>query len=433
MQIKALTHYHHNPYYPFIQNVKSSTRPLSFSFPRNTTTIILSKEVCLKNCHFVTACTNNNKDSSFIVEDDDDVNSISISNSIVSENESLWSEIKEIVKFTGPATGLWICGPLMSLIDTAVIGQRSSIQLAALVQHHISVLIFVAFTSGFLMLLFTKIFGPWALTGNTHSYITTSTPFGKPLASNTFRILSYFLQSAFTGFKGSDIIPAANTYVQVIAAYMMVHSLNKNGYKAFAISVPSVEDLRTIFALAAPAFIMLMSKVAFFSLIVYCATSMGTYTGAAHQVMIQTFFMCTVWGEPLCQAAQSFMPEFLYGKNRNLDKAKMLLKSLVIIGATLGLVLAIAGTSIPWLFPTLFTRDNKVIHEMYRVLVPDFLALVLTPSILCFEGTLLAGRDLKFISLSMGGCFSIGALIFLLVAEDMVCVAAGTHSLDFNS
>ena len=34
--------------------------------------------------------------------------------------------------FTGPATGLWICGPLMSLIDTAVIGQGSSIELAAL-------------------------------------------------------------------------------------------------------------------------------------------------------------------------------------------------------------------------------------------------------------------------------------------------------------
>ncbi|RVW93332.1 Protein detoxification 47, chloroplastic [Vitis vinifera] len=34
--------------------------------------------------------------------------------------------------FTGPATGLWICGPLMSLIDTAVIGQGSSVELAAL-------------------------------------------------------------------------------------------------------------------------------------------------------------------------------------------------------------------------------------------------------------------------------------------------------------
>lgn len=46
--------------------------------------------------------------------------------------QGIWIQMKEIVKFTGPATGLWICGPLMSLIDTAVIGQGSSIELAAL-------------------------------------------------------------------------------------------------------------------------------------------------------------------------------------------------------------------------------------------------------------------------------------------------------------
>jgi Na+-driven multidrug efflux pump len=48
------------------------------------------------------------------------------------ERQSIWNQMKEIVKFTGPATGLWICGPLMSLIDTVVIGQGSSIELAAL-------------------------------------------------------------------------------------------------------------------------------------------------------------------------------------------------------------------------------------------------------------------------------------------------------------
>lgn len=49
-----------------------------------------------------------------------------------SGNESIWAQVVEIVKFSGPAVGLWVCGPLMSLIDTAVIGQGSSIELAAL-------------------------------------------------------------------------------------------------------------------------------------------------------------------------------------------------------------------------------------------------------------------------------------------------------------
>lgn len=138
----------------------------------------------------------------------------------LSENDSLWIQMVEIAKFSGPAVGLWICGPLMSLIDTAVIGQCSSVELAALgpgtvfcdntsyvfmflsiatsnlvatalarqdkneVQHQISNLLFVGLACGFFMLFFTRCFGPWALT-------------------------------VFTGANNPEIIAAANTYVQI--------------------------------------------------------------------------------------------------------------------------------------------------------------------------------------------------------------------------
>lgn len=36
--------------------------------------------------------------------------------------------------------------------------------------------------------------------------------------------------------------------------------------------------------------------------------------------MINVLCMCTVWGEPLSQTAQSFMPELIYGAKRNLTK-----------------------------------------------------------------------------------------------------------------
>lgn len=42
----------------------------------------------------------------------------------------------------------------------------------------------------------------------------------------------------------------------------------------------------------------------------------------------------------------------------------MLLKSLVVIGAIGGLTIGAVGTSIPWLFPYLFTTDNVVIGEV---------------------------------------------------------------------
>ncbi|KAB2091741.1 hypothetical protein ES319_A03G213600v1 [Gossypium barbadense] len=401
--------------------------------------------------------------------------------------QSLWRQIKEIVMFTGPATGLWICGPLMSLIDTAVIGQGSSIELAALgpgtvlcdymsyvfmflsvatsnmvatslaredkneVQHQISVLLFVGLTGGLFMLFFTKLFGSWALaafTGPNNAHIVP--------AANTYVqirglawpavLVGWVAQSASLGMKDSwgplkalavasavngigDIVLCsflgygiagaawATMVSQVVAGYMMITSLNKKGYNAYTISIPSLDDLQTIFGLAAPVFIMLMAKVAFYALIIYFATNMGTHTGAAHQVMIQTYCMCTVWGEPLSQTAQSFMPELLYGINKNLPKARMLLKSLAIIGASLGLLLGIVGTSVPWLFPNIFTSDGKVIHEMHKVLAPYFVALAVTPATHSLEGTLLAGRDLKFVSLSMSGCFSLGAVVLLLVSS----------------
>ncbi|KAB2635534.1 MATE efflux family protein 4 [Pyrus ussuriensis x Pyrus communis] len=403
------------------------------------------------------------------------------------ESKSTWDQMKEIAVFTGPATGLWLCGPLMSLIDTVVIGQGSSIELAALgpatvmcdslsyvfmflsvatsnmvatalakgdrneAQHHISILLFIGLTCGFAMLIFTRFFGSWALTAfsgpkNAHLIPAANTYVQIRGLAWPAVLIGLITQSASLGMKDSwgplkalavasaingigDVVLCsflrygiagaawATMVSQVVAGYMMIQALNNKGYNAYAFSVPSPKELLIVFELAAPVVLTMMSKVAFYTLIVYFATSMGTNIIAAHQVMIQTFFICTVWGEPLSQTAQSFMPELIYGVKRSLPKARMLLKSLVVIGALLGLVLGIVGTSVPWFFPGIFTPDQKIIQEMHKVLIPFFLALAVTPAILAFEGTLLAGRDLKFISLSMSGCFSLGALLLLFVSS----------------
>ncbi|CAN0891369.1 Protein DETOXIFICATION 46, chloroplastic [Linum grandiflorum] len=449
------------------------------------------------------------------------------------EGQSVWEQMKEIVKFTGPAAGLWICSPLMSLIDTVVIAQGSSLELAALgpgtvlcdnmsyvfmflsiatsnmvatslakevgflsflvcvmnhcvsitrvagkgfsidfilftngmksakleccaqdkeeVQYQLSVLLFIGLTCGFMMFLFTKFFGPSVLAafaGSNNSHIVP--------AANTYVqirglawpviLIGWVAQSASLGMKDAlgplkaliaatavngigDVVLCrvlgfgiagaawATLASQVVAAYMMMDSLNKKGYNAYAISVPTTDDLVKIFGLAAPVFVMMISKVAFFSLLVYFTTSMSTLTVAAHQVVIQVFMMGTVWGEPLCQTAQTFMPELLYGMKQSLTRARMLLKSLMITGTILGLGLATLGTSVLWFFPTLFTPDIEIIREMHTVLIPYFLALSVTPCSLTLEGTLLAGRDLRFISLSMSGCFTLGALALLIVSS----------------
>ncbi|KAF8406497.1 hypothetical protein HHK36_008586 [Tetracentron sinense] len=453
-------------------------------------------------------------------------------------NESIWRQMKEIAVFAGPATGLWICAPLMSLIDTVVIGRGSSVELASLgpgtvvcdyssyvfmflsiatsnmvatslarkdkseVQHQISILLFVGFTCGMGMLLLTKFLGPWilaAFTGpkNLHlvpaanTYVQTlallvdsrlsmaSTPCWmgcskcKSLDSLVLPSLgmkdslgplkALVVASAVSGigdivlccFFGYGIAGAAwaTMVSQVIAAFMMIETLNRKGFNAFAISVPSPNELLQIFKLAAPVFVTMMSKVAFYAFLTYFATSMGTITIAAHQVMIQAYCMCAVWGEPLSQTAQSFMPELIYGVNRNLARvsnihsllipqpyiymlARMLLRSLVIIGALCGVMLGIIGTSVPWLFPYIFTPDHEVIGEMHKVLLPYFISLLVIPSTLSLEGTLLAGRDLRFLSLSMSGCLSLGALLllarFFLALRRLISPHGILYSEDFN-
>lgn len=402
-------------------------------------------------------------------------------------NDSIWKQIKEIALFAGPAAGLWICGPLMSLIDTAIIGQGSSLELAALgpatvvcdylsyvfmflsiatsnmvatslatgdkndVQHKISILLFVGFACGLGMLLLTKFLGIKLLSGFTGAKNLHLVP-----AANTYVqirglawpaiLVGWVTQSASLGMKDSwgplkalavaSIVNATGDIVlcmflgygiagaawatmvsQVVAAFMMIGALKNKGYNAFSIAIPSAKELLQIFELAAPVFVTMISKVAFYSFLAYFATSMGTRKIAAHQVMIQVYCMCTVWGEPLSQTAQSFMPELICGTNKSLQKARMLLKSLLVIGAIAGAILGVVGTSVPWLFPNLFTTDAEVIGEMHKVLLPYLIALIVTPSTHSLEGTLLAGRDLRFLSISMSGCFTLGGLLVLLVSN----------------
>ncbi|KAF3796701.1 DETOXIFICATION 46 protein [Nymphaea thermarum] len=242
----------------------------------------------------------------------------------------IWQQVKDIAMFAAPATGLWLCSPMMSLIDTAVVGQSSAVELAAL---------------------------------------------------------------AFIGPKNSHIVPAASSYIQFIGAVLMIDSLNKSGFSAFRLSIPSPSELLQIVELAAPVFITMFSKVAFYSFLTYFATSMGTITLAAHQVFIET--------------------QFNMLKVPCSTQARMLLQSLVTIGIIAGCMLTTIGTVVPWLFPYIFTSDLGVSSEMRTVLLPYSVAILITPPTLSLEGTLLAGRDLAFLSLSMISCFCLGVLLLV--------------------
>jgi len=108
---------------------------------KKNTSIHLTKQCIItsssRNCRFefLTACLVQNNDAIHEYEE-----KVQIEECVEEQEEevkelveqSIWIQMKEIVLFTGPAIGLWLCGPFMSLIDTAVVGQGSSIELAAL-------------------------------------------------------------------------------------------------------------------------------------------------------------------------------------------------------------------------------------------------------------------------------------------------------------
>jgi len=154
---------------------------------------------------------------------------------------------------------------------------------------------------------------------------------------------------------------------QIVAAFMMIQTLNKAGFNAFSLHVPSSAELFQIIKLAAPVFLITTSKVFFYSMLTYCTTAMGTITIASHQVIINLFLICSLLGNPLLQSAQAFMPEMICGIDRSLEKARMLFKSLTIIGFFGGLISGTVATLVVLFFPNIFTNDNLIVQKVSKI------------------------------------------------------------------
>lgn len=401
------------------------------------------------------------------------------------QSKGIWRQMKDIVGFAGPALGIWLSPHIMSLINTAVIGNCSSLELAALgpgtvlcdqlsyifnflsiatasliatslakknrdeAENHLSRLLLVAMACGLGMFTMVELCG----TSILKAFVGANNSSLVPAAKTYVEIRGYawpavlitmVAQSASLGMQDSwsplkvlgiqSLINLVTTILlcaylrlgiagaafatatsQIIGAFLMLRSLHHKGYNPLAIVIPSVEELLQIIHIAGPVLLTLMSKVAFYTVITYMATSLGAITLGAHQVMIGVYSMCTVSGEPLAQTAQSFMPGLISGVNCNIKKAQQLLRSLLLIGTIFGFSLGCIASTMPWFFPHVFTRDAAIINQMRGVTLPFFLSMLITPPTLSLEGTLLAARDLKYLSFSMVSCFCGGCISLVLL------------------
>ncbi|XP_002962420.2 protein DETOXIFICATION 46, chloroplastic [Selaginella moellendorffii] len=397
---------------------------------------------------------------------------------------NMLEQMRQIFTFAGPALGIWLSGPIMSLIDTSVIGTSSSLELAALgpgtvlcdglsylfmflsvatsnliatslahkdrdaAANHLARLLFVALACGVGVLVISELSSSSVL----RLFVGEKNLALVPAAASYVNIralawpvvlLGMVAQSASLGmqdswsplkallvasvvngagdvllctFLGYGIAGAAwaTSLSQYVAGFLMLKALKAKDYDPLAVAVPRMKDLALMIEITAPLLLTMLSKVCFYTALTYFATSLGAITLGAHQVMVGLFVLFSVCGEPLGQTAQSFMPELISGRNRDIKQAQTLLRSLLVTGAVFGLALAITGGSVALLAPQLFTKDSAIVKQMHSLLLPFFWSILVTPSTLAVEGTLLAGRDYKYLGFGTACCFACGSVFMLL-------------------
>ncbi|KAH6558533.1 hypothetical protein KP509_1Z058100 [Ceratopteris richardii] len=404
------------------------------------------------------------------------------------EDKGILQQMLDIFAFAGPALGIWLSGPIMSMIDTAVVGNSSLLELAALgpgtvfcdqvgyafmflsvatsnliatsmarqdkdaAAHHLSRLLFVALVCGICMVFLTGAFSsallkafvgpknesllpaactyvqirslawPAVLVG----LVAQSSSLGMQDAWAPLKVLTV---ASFLNFSGDILLCTffkygiagaawATTISQWVGGCLMLSSLGGKGYNPLAFAIPSLKEFLYMLQLATPVLVTIISKVSFFSYATYLTTSLGAVTLAAHQVMVGLFGIFAVPAEPLNQTAQSFMPHLIQGPSRNVKKAQLLLRSLLTIATFSGALLGAMGTCFSWCFPHLFTDNKAVVMKMREITLPYLWGLMITPALLCLEGTLMAGRDLKYLSLSMLSCV-LGSSSLLMLCSRM--------------
>ncbi|CAI5472515.1 unnamed protein product [Closterium sp. Yama58-4] len=395
-------------------------------------------------------------------------------------SEEVWEQARSVVSFAGPVMGIWLSHPIMSLIDTAVVGQGCSTELAALgpgtvmcdqvaflfmflsiatanliatsmaqqdtelASRHLSQLLFVALVCGLLMTAISLRFVPQAITGfvgSNTSIIPAACVYAKIRAYAWPAVLiTSVAQSASLGLQdvwgplrclavasavnlGGDILLCpllgygiagaawATMASQYVGALLMLHSLHRSGRIRLAISPPPLPALLTYLSLTGPIFVSLAAKVGFYTLVTFQATALGTVPLAAHQVLVGVFSLCAVCAEALSQTAQSFLPSLCVGVHRNMDKARRLLMTLILIAALLGALEVTTALFVSLRMPSLFTADPAVVSQIARIAPALAVSLMLNPIVLSSEGALLASRDLAYLATTMSAAMLIGALL----------------------
>ncbi|EED95902.1 hypothetical protein THAPSDRAFT_31622, partial [Thalassiosira pseudonana CCMP1335] len=163
------------------------------------------------------------------------------------------------------------------------------------------------------------------------------------------------------------------------------------------ISFPNRKDFVSLLKLAGPMFFVLIGKVMGYSAMTVKAGSFGMVSLACHNVLMRVFFFFATCGDGISHAAQTFLPGLFYRKSLDDQNARTLLKRLLSIATVAGTVNCIAGRYIANNAGRVFTTDTSLVSLMSHVSPFMGLGLLIHPITMALEGSIIAGRDLKFL------------------------------------
>mmetsp|Transcript_16775 Transcript_16775/g.21544 ORF Transcript_16775/g.21544 Transcript_16775/m.21544 type:complete len:706 (-) Transcript_16775:362-2479(-) len=380
---------------------------------------------------------------------------------------------KELLLFTIPTLAMWLAGPVMSMVDTSVVGRHNSIQLAALgpathvcdsalymfsflgcatsnfvagaiasedqkeLQQAVSHSLAMAVGAGILMTALIQMFGPWLLAAaagpKAAEVVPSALVFTRTRIWGAMAVLvSIVGQAASLGMKDSvtplrvvalsafinlfgDIFlvmkagkgiwgaALATAGAEIIGATAMLYTIKKKlGERLYPfLKFPPMAEFKQFFSLAGPLFASLVGKTVIYTLTTMAVSTSGTFTLAAHQVLIRVFFFFTTFGDALAQTIQSYLPFYTF-KAKTDPTAKVaekgLVKRMIGISAIAGTLNAILATLIPLKLHSFFTTDPLVIAQLKPLAPIAGITLVTHAVVMSLEGIIISKRDVKFLT-----------------------------------
>lgn len=170
------------------------------------------------------------------------------------------------------------------------------------------------------------------------------------------------------------------------------------------ISFPDRKSLTSLLLLAGPMFFVMLGKIFGYTAMTIRSGDFGMTSLACHNVLMRIFFFFATVGDALSQSAQTFLPGLFYRKSLQekdandvddksnvsthsdgANDARTLVKRLLILSSTMGIVNCISGRYIAHNSGRAFTSDSTLVSLMSHVSPFMGLALLLHPLTMALE------------------------------------------------